>query len=181
MGVWIFIRLFLFRHLFMTVKTYILKHMKKNQKGQKAGARKEQGQKKRKGKASDQSCQGFTTLNQVAGVPKPRSFHSSIPVARPKEIREPRPVCPVCGKIVENVAFSFLNANEEFVHFDCALDLARRELSPGENQVVSYVGCGNFALCEKDGDGKFRIIRSISFEDQKRFSKIKEYVESVKV
>ncbi len=156
--------------------------MKKNQKGQKTRAQKEPAQAKRKkSKSAESPMQGFSTINQVAGVPKSRGFHSSIPVSKPKEIREPRPTCPNCGQIVENIAFSFLNANDEFVHFDCALEIAKKELSPSPNQVVSYVGCGNFALCEKDMEGKFKILRTINFEDQKKFSKMKEFVESVKV
>lgn len=134
----------------------------------------------RKKKKDKAGLDGFSTLTQVAGVPKSRSFHSQIPIAPVRTVAEPRPVCPICGKEIENIALSFFNANGESVHFDCVLGQVRNSETLGENQSVSYIGRGNFAVVEKDENGKYRIVKTIAVEDQKNNQQLKDYVDSLK-
>ena len=50
-----------------------------------------------------------------------------------------------------------------------------------DNQTISYVGRGNFAVVEKDEQGHYSIVKTIPVEDEKAFSAMKEYVEELKV
>lgn len=161
--------------------------MKKNSKEnrnpapvQKKSMKKGPEQKHKKKKKDKGVLEGFTTLNQVAGVPKPHAFHSQIPVNPVYCVREPKPVCALCGNTIENIAQAFNDAEGRPVHFDCVLEKIKSSEILSENQFISYVGKGNFAVVEKLEDGKYIIVRTISYEDQKRNSDFKAYVESLK-
>ena len=83
-------------------------------------ARKDYGPYKKKGKdkkRKEKQEKGFSTLNQVTGVPKSYTFHSSIPVEEPKVIKSDRPTCPICGKVVEDVSSSFLDKEGNVIHY----------------------------------------------------------------
>lgn len=149
---------------------------RKPQKGGKPGnERSSRKKKKEKG-----GLEGFSTLNQVAGVPKPHSHHSNIPVNPTRTVNEPHPVCPICGKPIENITLSFFNEKGESVHFDCVLESIKASHPVGENQSISYVGHGNFAIVEKNEEGKYSIVETIPYEDQNRNTQMKEYVDSLK-
>lgn len=124
---------------------------------------------------------GFSTLNQVAGVPKPREFHSSIPVAPTKSVKEPKCVCALCGQNINQIAQAMVNGDGEYVHFDCVLSQIKADNQVEENQVISYIGSGNFGICEKNPDGKYTIVRVIPYENPEKNKVLKEYVESLKV
>ena len=136
-----------------------------------------QGSKKKNKK---QSVAGFTTLNQVAGVPKRKQFHSDIPVEEAKKVAEPSGIiCAICGNPITSIAEAFSVATG-FVHFDCALERVKAEETLNENQTVSYIGSGNFGVCEKGEDGKYSIIKKIAFENSESNKKMKDYVEGLK-
>ena len=123
---------------------------------------------------------GFSTLNQVAGVPKPREHRSSIPVEHPGTIREPHPVCAYCNEEIENIASAFLLSDGNYAHFDCVLERIKEEANPKEGETVSYVGAGNFALIGKNEEGKPIILRKIPFENAESTKAMKEYVASLR-
>lgn len=123
---------------------------------------------------------GFSTLNQVAGVPKPREHHSSIPVESPGTIMEPRPVCPYCGETIENIASALVASDGSYIHFDCVLSRITDEVKPKEGECVSYVGSGSFALIGKDEEGHSVIIRKIPFESPEHTKEMKAYISSLR-
>ncbi len=135
---------------------------------------------KKKGKDSDKYS-GLNTIAQVTGQPKSHSFHSSIPVAATKTVKEPLLTCPDCGERIQSIAESFLTASGEYVHFDCMLNRIKSSENLKEGESISYIGRGNFAVVEKDEEGKYHINKTINVEDEKSYNAAKEYVESLKV
>lgn len=142
--------------------------------------RKQNSNQSSKRKAKKQAVTGFTTLNQVAGVPKKKQYHSDLPVEEPKRLIEPEGVkCAICGEPISSIAEAFSVATG-YVHFDCALERVKCEETLKENQSISYIGSGNFGVCEKGADGKYTIIKKIAFENSESNHKMKEYVEALK-
>ena len=129
----------------------------------------------------DNRLNGFTTLNQVTGVPKTHSYHSRIPILETQTVVETGDVCPICGKRIDVIASALLSPEGLPVHFDCVLDELKRKYNPKENQTISYVGKGNFALCEKGEDGKWSIVERIAYESPESNLKFKEYIGEHKV
>lgn len=156
----------------------------KNKNTPKAKAAKPVPQKieeKKSKKSPKTPISGFSTLNQVVGVSKPREHHSSIPVAAPKSVKEPKLKCEICGEEIESIACSMTAPQGGYAHFDCVLESIKAEEVLAENQVVSYIGSGNFGVCEKDENGSYHIIKTINYENADRTKAIKEFVESLKI
>lgn len=139
-------------------------------------AKKEAGRKKKQ----KQTISGFSTLNQVSGVPLVREHHSNIPVPPPRNVAEPGVICTICNQRIESIA-SALSTDSGYVHFDCALDSIKAEERPTENQTVSYIGSGRFGVCEKDENGKWIIVKTIQYESPEKNKAMKEYVEGLKI
>ncbi len=135
---------------------------------------------KKKNRDSDKYI-GLNTIAQVVGAPKSHSFHSSIPVQPAKTVKEPLLVCPDCNERIQCIAEAISIANGEFVHFDCMIERIRKAENLKEGQSISYIGKGNFAIVEKDDEGKFHIVKTIPVEEEKAFNSVKEYVESLKI
>lgn len=154
--------------------------MKKNSKQKRDFKYQGKKDKKKKNVDSDK-YQGLNTINQVSGVPKSHSFHSSIPVTPPKTVKEPLPVCPDCNERIQCIAESFRLSNGEFIHFDCMLFRLKSSENLSEGESISYVGRGNFAVVRKEEDGRYIIVRTIPVEEEKAFSSMKEYVENLKI
>lgn len=157
--------------------------MKKNSKNKRdfkyPGNKKEKDKRKR---SQDQDkYQGLNTINQVSGVPKSHSFHSSIPIPPSRTVKEPLPICPDCNERIQGIAESFRLPSGEFIHFDCMLKRIRAAENLKENQSISYIGRGNFAVVEKNEEGKYIIVRTIPVEEEKTFNEMKEFVEGLKV
>lgn len=140
-------------------------------------------QKKGKGKKNENEGKfaGFTTLNQVTGVPKAHSFHSRIPLQNVKTVREPGTACAICGEKIDSIAQAVTSPSGAYVHFDCALEDIRKNYHVHEGQSVSYVGKGAFGICEKDEEGKWHILERIQYESPEANTRFKEYVEEQKV
>ena len=135
---------------------------------------------KDKKKKKNAGINGFSTLNQVAGVPKPRDYRSSIPVETPGVIHEPHPVCPMCGEIIENIASALSSPDGNYVHFDCVLKALNETERPGEDEKISYIGGGAFGVIGKDEEGKPYIVRRIPYETGDMLKAMKEYVSSLR-
>ena len=123
---------------------------------------------------------GFSTLNQVAGVPKPHEHHSSIPVEPIGMISEPHDKCVYCGKEIENIASAFMAPDGTYAHFDCVLERIRETEKPGEGESVSYIGGGCFGIIGRGEDGKPIIIRRIQYESPETVRSMKAYVASLR-
>ena len=102
-------------------------------------------------------------------------------MTEPKIVKEPFDTCAICGERIESVANAMYSPEGQLVHFDCVLEKLKGENPLEEGQVLSYSGHGNFAVFEKDGDGKWIVVRRIQYEDGERLEKIRSYVEENKV
>lgn len=140
----------------------------------------QKSEEKKSKKAPKAPISGFSTLNQVAGVPKPREHHSSIPVASPKSVREPKVVCEICNETIAQISTALTTPNGGYAHFDCVLAQIKAAETLLENQVVSYIGSGNFGVCEKDENGSYHIVKTINYENPEKTRALKDYVESLK-
>ena len=137
----------------------------------------EKGRNKRKKK---EAISGFSTLNQVAGVSKPKQHHSSLPVEEPKKVMEPHPSCQYCGTEIENIASSLSTPEGGYAHFDCVLLRIRDTEQLHEDSLISYIGGGSFGIIEKGEDGMSHIVKRIQYETPERHKGMKEYVEGLK-
>lgn len=153
----------------------------KDQKSKSKGAKNPgQTQKKSNAKKKKDAISGFSTLSQVAGVPCTREYHSDIPIFPVKTVNEPGLICPICGKRIDNIASSIIDPNGDFVHFDCALDEIKKSEVIEDGQVLSYIGSGNFGICQKDENGKWMILKTINYESPEKNKEMKAYVEGLK-
>lgn len=139
--------------------------------------------KKKNGKnaVQDNRLNGFSTLNQVTGVPKPHSFHSRIPLLPVQTVKETGDVCAICGRKIDTIAAAMLSPEGQTVHFDCVLDQLKKDNPVRDNQTISYVGKGSFAICEKGEDGKWTIVSRIQYETPEANQRFREYVGENKV
>jgi hypothetical protein len=136
-----------------------------------------QNQRQRKKGGQQKSQSNFSSLNQVAGVPEKKKHHSDLPVSEPKVLTEPGTICPVCGKKIDNIGLAFANASGEYVHFDCVLDSLKATHKLAGNQTISYIGTGNFAICEKGEDGKYTIVERIPYESSEQTNRLRSFIE----
>lgn len=136
--------------------------------------------KKEKKKCDESKLTGFSTLNQVSGVPKPHAYKSKIQVAQSKMIKEPLVKCSICGETIQNISQAMFAPDGSFVHFDCVLDNLKKNHNVHENQTISYIGRGTFALLEKGENGSWSIVERYVYENQESYEKMKAFVEGTK-
>lgn len=136
---------------------------------------------KKQKNTNEPKLNGFSTLNQVTGSPQQSSHHSKIDLQKVKEIKEPKPICELCEKVIENVSTAMYSPNNELVHFDCVLEDIKSKTRLEDHQTISYIGKGTFAICEKGEDGKFTIGERIVYESPEQVLKLKDYVEAQKI
>lgn len=75
--------------------------------------------------------------------------------------------CPVCGKLVRDVATAIANkVTKEPTHFECVVQEIALEEELKENQRICYLGQGNFGIVTvKDKSGNnFTIEKKIPYE-----------------
>ncbi len=160
--------------------------MSKSRNGSKAPkelktAKKKSQEGSRKRNQRKQGVSGFSTLSQVAGVPKKRAYHSDIPVPEAKTIEEPSGIiCAICNEPIDSIASAIVGKDGRYVHFDCVLESIKKDEELKDNQSISYIGSGNFAVCEKGEDGKFTIIKRIPYESAEQHQKLVDFVEGLK-
>lgn len=84
----------------------------------------------------------------------------------------PRPVCPRCGSLIEDLA-SALNDKESGapMHFDCVLARLAEAENIGEGEKVVYLGGGRFGVVQFETPGdqrKFRIRKTLQWEEKEK-------------
>ncbi|AEV28349.1 hypothetical protein SpiGrapes_0494 [Sphaerochaeta pleomorpha str. Grapes] len=109
-----------------------------------------------------------------------RVFHSNLPQLPVKKVQEPLEVCPICNKTIENIAEAFTSESGGHSHFDCVLKKIAESETLAENQKVSYIGRGTFAVVEPKEGGGFTFVKRIVWENQETFDAMKKYVEAAK-
>ena len=86
----------------------------------------------------------------------------------------------MCGKPIPLIANALTHPEGGYCHFDCVLaSLAEREHLK-ENQKVSYIGRGTFAVAEKNDEGSYTFVKRIEWESSESFAAMKKYVEEIK-
>lgn len=96
------------------------------------------------------------------------------------QINEPRPVCSICGQNIDFIAEAISESDGSFSHFDCVLEKLRKEYQVREDETLSYVGHGNFAVFAKDEEGKLTIKTRIPYESKDSYDSAKKFVEGSK-
>lgn len=105
---------------------------------------------------------------------------STLPPVDIKRVKEPLVECAFCKKTIKNIA-NAINGDDVYYHFDCVLKKIKEDYKVKENQKVSYIGRGSFAIIENDEEGKIKFIETIQFETPKQFDIMKKYVEENKI
>lgn len=154
----------------------------------------EQGQlkrdKSRKDKRNRSKKQSKAKLTQKEIATKPKNtllpeqgkkvFHSNLPQLPVKRVSEPLENCKICGEVIDVIASALTHPEGGFCHFDCVLNQIASEQPLAENQKVSYIGRGTFAVVETKEDGTFTFLRRVVWENAETFEQMKKFVEAVK-
>ena len=96
------------------------------------------------------------------------------------QINEPRPVCRICGQNIDFIAEAISESDGGFSHFDCVLNKLREEYQVKEDETLSYVGHGNFAVFYRNEEGKLTIRTRIPYESKDSYDSAKRFVEGSK-
>ncbi|MFA5467751.1 MAG: hypothetical protein WC224_01680 [Sphaerochaetaceae bacterium] len=96
-------------------------------------------------------------------------------------VNEPLPTCVLCGQVIDTIAQAICEGQEgRYSHFDCVLEKLTSQETLGENQKISYVGQGNFAIVEKGEDGYYTLVKKIPYESVSEFQAMQRFVEECK-
>ncbi len=96
------------------------------------------------------------------------------------QVHEPKPVCALCGQPIELIAEAICEPNGGYSHFDCVIAKLKEEEHVTEDEKLSYVGHGNFAVFTKDEEGHFVIKTRIPYESKESYDGMKKFVEGTK-
>lgn len=112
-----------------------------------------------------------------------------------KKVNEPYPTCAICGRKISYITEALISKEgTSFVHFDCALKEVYSQLQPKQDEVISYIGKGKFALIKvirdeyvederthrKQRAYEFKIEKEIEWETPEQFVHMCEVVEGTK-
>lgn len=89
-----------------------------------------------------------------------------------RELKQREVVCPVCGKIIDDLTSAVSDkATGLPAHFDCILEQVRKSESLGENDKLTYIGQGRFAVLHFDNPRdlkSFKILKTIEWESREK-------------
>ncbi len=87
-----------------------------------------------------------------------------------KELKQREVTCPICGKSIDDLASALADKRTgEPVHFDCVLEELQNRETLEENQQVTYIGQGRFAVVHfpnMQDTKKFSIVKIIEWEEK---------------
>ena len=109
-----------------------------------------------------------------------KNRHTSIPDVETRNINEPRPVCVLCGNVIDSIADAISEPDGGYSHFDCVTDKIRKEYNVTAPDVVSYIGQGRFGICTKESNGNYTIKQKINYESTDSFIAMKKFVEGTR-
>lgn len=128
-------------------------------------------------KHSNNSKNVSQVFSDAVGTRRPVEF---VPPAS-RFIEEPHCLCAVCGTPIESISEAISWREEgKYVHFDCMLDVLKDEYHPAEDEKISYIGRGTFAVVRIKPEGGFEIVERIEVENQKTLDDFRAYVEGIK-
>ncbi len=96
------------------------------------------------------------------------------------QVHEPMPVCAICGQPIELIAEAISEPNGGYSHFDCVIAKLKEEEHVTEDEKLSYIGHGNFAVFVKDDEGHLVIKTRIPYESKEGYDGMKKFVEGSK-
>ena len=96
------------------------------------------------------------------------------------QVNEPKPLCHICGQTIDFIAEAISESDGSYSHFDCVLNKLREEYQVKEDETLSYVGHGNFAVFCKDEEGHLVIKTRIPYESKESYDGAKKFVEGSK-
>ena len=89
-----------------------------------------------------------------------------------REFKGNAPVCEICGQPINDIASALSNKDSENpVHFDCVLNKLTQVEKTRQNEKISYIGQGRFAVLdfENFNDGRhFKIKKVIEWEKKEQ-------------
>lgn len=96
------------------------------------------------------------------------------------QVEEPMPPCAICGKPVELISEAISEPNGGYSHFDCVISRIKEQERVTEDETVSYIGHGNFAVFRKDEEGRYVIRTRVPYESKENYDAMKKFVEGSK-
>ncbi len=152
-----------------------------NQPKRESSNRKRDRKRKKRGSKAKGAPEGTKKpLNTLLPSQTKVPYHSSLPPLPIKRIEEPLLECPLCGKVIENIASALTYPEGGFCHFDCVLEKIAKDERITENQKVSYIGRGTFAVVEENEENGFSFTKKIIWETLESLDIMKKYVETNK-
>lgn len=106
--------------------------------------------------------------------------HVVLPDVEVKKIKEPRPICSICGEPIESIIEAIAEADNSYSHFDCVIKTLNEKYHVQEPDKLSYIGHGNFAIFTPDEEGKFKIKERINYESNESYASMIKFVEEHK-
>jgi len=119
-------------------------------------------------------------LNTLLPTQTKVPYHSSLAPLPVKRVEEPLLECPLCGKVIENIASALTYPEGGFCHFDCVLEKIAKDERITDKQKVSYIGRGTFAIVEENEENGFSFAKKIIWETPETLDTMKKYVEATK-
>ncbi|OQA43953.1 MAG: hypothetical protein BWY50_00686 [Spirochaetes bacterium ADurb.Bin315] len=112
--------------------------------------------------------------------PSEKKFTPTLPPLPVKKVVEPKEVCVMCKKPITLIANALTHPQGGYCHFDCVLGFLTEREQLKENQTISYIGRGMFAVAEKNSEGSYTFVKRIEWESPESFAAMKKYVEEMK-
>lgn len=106
--------------------------------------------------------------------------HTVLPEVDVPQVKEPRPVCKICGEPIDAIIEAISEENGAYSHFDCVINKIKETHKLAENECISYIGQGSFAICIKDENENYTIKERIPYESVNSYSAFKKFVEESK-
>jgi hypothetical protein len=111
---------------------------------------------------------------------KTGTHRSSLPPEPVLKVVEPEEVCVICAKKIDLIASALVHPDGGYAHFDCVLEQLHQQRTLADDQKISYIGQGTFAVVQKLDDGSFSFIDRIVWESPQAFDAMKKFVEGQK-
>ena len=100
-----------------------------------------------------------------------------------KEIKAREVLCPICNEPITDIATAIADkASGKPAHFDCILNQIKSAEPVGENEKISYIGQGRFAVLyfENPRDQRhFTIKKVIEYEDKEHKAEWRDELSSL--
>ncbi len=128
---------------------------------------KPEGKKKRKSKGEHKA-------------PEQQRRHTAFDELAVPQVNEPKPVCSICSQVINTIADAISEPDGSYSHFDCVIKKIREQEKVTDDETVSYIGHGNFAVFYKDEEGKYVIKTRIPYESKEGYESMKKFVEGSK-